>query len=338
MPNSQQPTAKVNFDKKLKQIISTLSREEQNHLQQAVQSIILTSSQSPYFFTKANTQEYPIERIHFIWFGSMVPKKYIENLKRWRELNSQIAMNLWFYSSCLKEQERLNLINLATELGIILRDIQYERNLQLYSIILNEVLACRYYSASDTCRFAFLFKEGGLYVDMDTKPTQSLPKKVIADHGFLVGISPVPRIDISIFYAGYQKHYLVKKILDGIEDSFSYSEEKIKPLKEQFLNQNTSLKSKYLFALAMTGMVPEIIIMKNYIGDITYLKRSIALPFLHGIQISHDSVSYKKTNENEWPYIHEMYKHLYKGFSNLEKNSIFTFNEEVPIYPLFVTR
>lgn len=142
------------------------------------------------------------KKIHFIFVGNLLPKKYAEYIAQWAKHNPDVEINVWVHKESLTENAKSTLSNeplpdythriiaesSEQELNHIrIRDVKeihynpiyhYQEHLQeAYDLYLKEVgLESRhpfdmgvpnYGAASDLLRGVILWQEGGLYSDTD---------------------------------------------------------------------------------------------------------------------------------------------------------------------------
>jgi len=105
--------------------------------------------------------------IHFIWLGSVLPEKYLDNLKQWRQVNPEYKILLWVDHE--ESKERLS--------QFAAHDLQVERihqDPQLKTI--NDSVYFRrwcdtamplYSVAANLLRYSIIYLYGGIYADCD---------------------------------------------------------------------------------------------------------------------------------------------------------------------------
>ena len=91
------------------------------------------------------------KNIHFIWIGSIIPDKYIKNIKTYIKNNKNYKIYLWVSHDIIIESVTVKNI---TELHII--------NNKEYNI------ASHYGSKADILRYEIIYNYGGIYCDIDS--------------------------------------------------------------------------------------------------------------------------------------------------------------------------
>ena len=104
--------------------------------------------------------------IHFIWIGSMIPKKYIDNLNSYTKNNPQYTINLWVdrnYEFTINQVKILNINSL---------DVINKHELNVMD---------NYGAKADILRLEILYKYGGIYSDIDSKSLKAFDEKFLND-------------------------------------------------------------------------------------------------------------------------------------------------------------
>jgi hypothetical protein len=221
--------------------------------------------------------------LHFVWFGNKFDK-CITTLVSWRNYHANYCINLWIAPENLSQADLIRLQNLSRQLQIHLRNIEQETSLKLHAIIQQEVKKERYWSASDTARFAILLKEPGFYFDVGVIPEQPLPKDIISEQGFLLEIDiddsiakGGASIGYKIFAAAYPDHPFFYKLLTLIEKNFEFLafNHKLEKnfyadcAKDKTLELDYYLPKKqqadYIFARIVTGSVAPVVLFDDYV-------------------------------------------------------------------------
>ena len=91
------------------------------------------------------------KNIHFIWIGSIIPDKYITNIKTYINNNSNYKIYLWVSHDTIIEN--VNVKNIS-ELDII--------NKKEYNMV------SHYGSKADILRYEIIYNFGGIYCDIDS--------------------------------------------------------------------------------------------------------------------------------------------------------------------------
>ena len=141
------------------------------------------------------------KKIIFIWVGPPIPDKYIENIKRWQAKNPDYEVNLWTdtattHPDFISQAEEKN--KLLASHGVKIRNLSSNDkallaqafNEQFY---MDEVTGedANFAAASDILRLEILAREGGVYIDTDTEPTnERLGDIVVNDCGFAKPAGP----------------------------------------------------------------------------------------------------------------------------------------------------
>jgi len=112
-----------------------------------------------FYLTQSKRNQIVPKKIHQIWLGSNVPKKYKKWIQDWKKYNPDFEYCLWTEEKILK----LDLVN---------RD-QF-------------IKAKNYGVKSDIARNEILLKFGGIYIDVDFEPLKKINKKLLT-FPFLAG-------------------------------------------------------------------------------------------------------------------------------------------------------
>jgi hypothetical protein len=112
-----------------------------------------------FFLNKKNRKQIVPKKIHQIWIGSKIPKKYEQWSKNWKKLNPDYEYFLWDEEKILK----LGLVN-------------YKQFLKTKN---NGV-------KSDIARYEILNRFGGIYADLDFEPIKKIGSKYL-NHSFIAG-------------------------------------------------------------------------------------------------------------------------------------------------------
>lgn len=111
------------------------------------------------------------KKLHFIWMGKDLPRKYLRNIAFWARRNSSYQVHLW-----TNKAMRIHASMVANDdipsFKHFVRDTE-ELRIQPYlkSLILREMNGPfnNYAAASDMLRLAILQTEGGVYLDTDVE-------------------------------------------------------------------------------------------------------------------------------------------------------------------------
>lgn len=105
-------------------------------------------------FTPMTTYEEIPQSIHFIWIGSDVPKKYIENIHTYMKKNPKYTIYLWI------DHDITNAINKKIQL----------RNVNTLELINSKIYQheSNFGAKADILRYEIIFQEGGMYMDIDS--------------------------------------------------------------------------------------------------------------------------------------------------------------------------
>ena len=90
--------------------------------------------------------------IHFIWIGSIIPEKYINNIKTYIKNNTEYIIYLWL--DHLIEFDNVIIKNVSTDIKLI--------NENLFNLIDN------YGFKADLLRYEIIYNFGGIYCDIDS--------------------------------------------------------------------------------------------------------------------------------------------------------------------------
>lgn len=121
---------------------------------------------------------------HRIWFGSDLPEKYQEHLKKLAAKNPGNIIKLWTDSSILSSIEKNHLRDFCKKNNIQLMNIRAFPYLINYELIEYELDKAQtksknkrvhYAQASDLARISILIEQGGVYTDTDTESLDTLP-------------------------------------------------------------------------------------------------------------------------------------------------------------------
>ena len=94
-------------------------------------------------------------KIHFIWLGSFIPDKYMNNILTYKQNNKHYEINLWTDNEKMTSSHAIK--------GIHIRDIGTLQflNRDFFDAELN------YGYKSDLLRYEIIYQEGGIYTDTD---------------------------------------------------------------------------------------------------------------------------------------------------------------------------
>ena len=129
------------------------------------------------------------KKIHQIWLGSSLPKKYVEFQKSWQNLNPDYEYRLWTD----KDITELNLINSEQYLA-----------------------SDNFGVKSDLARYEILYRFGGIYVDTDFECLKPINDQFLS-RSFLAGqvFSYAPQLNNAIIFAAPKDKFL-KLIIENI--------------------------------------------------------------------------------------------------------------------------
>jgi mannosyltransferase OCH1-like enzyme len=111
------------------------------------------------------------KQLHFIWIGSKIPQKYIDNIITYITNNKEYIINIWLDDNTLLQEIPDNLI-------------PYKDNVKLHNV--NEIslinkkgfeIMENYGGKADILRYEIIFNYGGMYIDVD-----SVSKKIFDDN------------------------------------------------------------------------------------------------------------------------------------------------------------
>lgn len=107
---------------------------------------------------KKNYLNYEIKTVpkilHFIWIGSIIPNKYIDNLNTYVNNNPEYIINLWVDRNYECSIDGVQIINISSI------DIINKHELNMVD---------NYGAKADILRLEILYKYGGIYSDIDSK-------------------------------------------------------------------------------------------------------------------------------------------------------------------------
>lgn len=142
--------------------------------------------------------------IHWIWFDSDLPdtekRPYRARLQKWRKLNPDYEMHLWYSSKMMTTAERKSLVEFAMEHKVTIHDISNPKekgipcfNRDLINKLIDKMLAdnkpANAALLSDYLRYAIMYEYGGVYADCDVEPKKPLGD-LCPEYGFYIDISP----------------------------------------------------------------------------------------------------------------------------------------------------
>lgn len=104
--------------------------------------------------------------IHFIWIGSIIPDKYINNLNSYVNNNPEYKINLWVDRNYEFSMNRVEIININSI------DIINKHELNMVD---------NYGAKADILRLEILYKYGGIYSDIDSKSLKKFDEKFLKD-------------------------------------------------------------------------------------------------------------------------------------------------------------
>ena len=104
--------------------------------------------------------------IHFIWIGSIIPNKYIDNLNSYVVNNPHYTINLWVDRNYEFPINGVKIININSI------DIINNHELNLVE---------NYGAKADILRLEILYKYGGIYSDIDSRSLKGFDKKFLKD-------------------------------------------------------------------------------------------------------------------------------------------------------------
>lgn len=104
--------------------------------------------------------------LHFIWIGSIIPNKYIDNLKTYVDNNAEYKINLWVDRNYEFTINGVNIINIDS--------IDIINNHEL-NIVKN------YGAKADILRLEIVYKYGGIYSDIDSKSLKAFDETFLKD-------------------------------------------------------------------------------------------------------------------------------------------------------------
>lgn len=99
--------------------------------------------------------------IHFIWIGSKIPSKYIDNVLSYAKNNSNYTIYIWLDDNTLSQN---------------IKDFSLMNNIELHNI--NEIILINkkgfelmenYGGKADILRYEIIYNYGGMYIDIDSK-------------------------------------------------------------------------------------------------------------------------------------------------------------------------
>lgn len=196
-------------------------------------------------------------KIHFIWVGDVIPEKYAKEILRhlfynnnfykiflWTDMpteNSVLFKSLRTLNNGFDSEEeidgritltflnsdystgrkysRLTFISTTTlnnEYGDLYEKYKYAKDKEI-----------NYGRASDILRLIILEKEGGIYMDTDVKSLKSLPPRIVAEDGFLMGYGQADRESFTnAVMAAPSNSNFVKKLIKSIKKTFKYYDNK----------------------------------------------------------------------------------------------------------------
>lgn len=203
-------------------------------------------------------------KIHFIWVGKVIPKKYAIGILEHLDLNyKHYTVTLWtdkpkenrdlFASTLTDKRFRIRngtVKNVTKEeiqgrltLGFddaVDREGSTRKTLSFINIsVLNaecgalkarykDALAVRNFGrASDVLRLVILRKEGGIYMDTDVESKTSLPPSIDAKDGFLMGYGQAGRqVFTNAVMAASTKSDFVPELIKSIQFTFEFFDAK----------------------------------------------------------------------------------------------------------------
>lgn len=133
------------------------------------------------------------KKLHFIWIGTPIPDKYVQNINHWAELNPDYEVNLWLDTATINHEHLAKAYEQANKTHSVLRDLT-TTDKDLYDRMVNRDYYndeatgsdANYAAASDILRLAILESEGGVYIDTDTLPIEHCALGDIdAPYGFI---------------------------------------------------------------------------------------------------------------------------------------------------------
>ena len=104
--------------------------------------------------------------IHFIWIGSIIPNKYIDNLNSYVNNNPHYTINLWMDRSYEFTINGVKIININSI------DIINKHELNMVD---------NYGAKADILRLEILYEYGGIYSDIDSKSLKPFDEKFLKD-------------------------------------------------------------------------------------------------------------------------------------------------------------
>ena len=127
--------------------------------------------------------------INFIWLGSLLSLPHQDNLKRWRTVNQNFAINIWIKGDILSPADCREFKQFCLLNNLILRDVteltDISPNVLRFLNSSFEYTNPNYGALSDIYRF-YILRDGGWYFDTDVSPVNSLPLDLLTQYGFLI--------------------------------------------------------------------------------------------------------------------------------------------------------
>ncbi|WP_177315844.1 glycosyltransferase [Burkholderia ubonensis] len=136
--------------------------------------------------------------LHFVWFGSSVPDTesfpYLSNLKKFCQDNPERIINLWYDPRVLSGDENCYMKSICGCMNNFrTRDIQtladngdtlLTQALGRVNLIHKEstIEKGMYGTSSDLARIAIVYREGGIYFDIDARSLKEIPEMTVT-HG-----------------------------------------------------------------------------------------------------------------------------------------------------------
>ena len=156
--------------------------------------------------------------IHIIWFGGLLPDKYLANLMLWRIHNPEMRIIFWTADRDQNPDDAKLMTTICANYNIEFKDI-FKSDIPNQDNIAFEYSLKNWARASDIARLSILYKFGGYYFDTDLKPHSPLLKM----HGersdvlqFIETKDDIKRLNI-YFMASAPNHELYKSALSLIQ-------------------------------------------------------------------------------------------------------------------------
>lgn len=236
------------------------------------------------------------KKMHFIWIGTKIPQKYINNIKTWIETNPDYQAYLWIDSATVppaREYDHLSKIEAiaqAKKAGAEIIDLaspdnqflQGAKNARWYNDEASGAYA-NYAAASDILRLEILLKEGGVYIDTDIQPSSTPLGDIPLKYGFAKPMDYYN--DVMCAVAGSE---LVKEFIDALDRLYSaayFEQDDLSANIELELHRHfRPWKNRVASTIDMSGIGPIVPVIQQKIAQLQKSEgEEAALAFSHEI-------------------------------------------------------